>query len=368
MSTRRTKPERPRPARVPIPTRPESLPADPLHYDLKPALVRHLTWVHHNAGRVAGMRFSHYGYKRLETQAHRRSVAYMVIRAGHGSVTLDEVTRVLAGDLLPPRRRLVQDFTRKAAVLCEAARQFGRPGEPTTPETVATYLDFLQHGTTLWSRFAGQSKERLIEMHRGSNEPPAAVGRLYDWINGDDLVAEEPVLRAATLYWGLSLLFRYDYERPAIDAVVDHELRAGGIDPHGLLVLPDSEFGESALHLGLTITSAADYRGELTGYFEHFSFDLGRALAAHNEKLMTFQDSEDRLPWLMVRPPDELDRQVFEIIERRGSARAQEILAGISDPPPLRTLQRRLQRLCKDGLLTKHGARKFAFYRLAEHF
>jgi hypothetical protein len=32
-------------------------------------------------GRIAGMRFSHYGHKRLETQAHRRRVAYMVVRA-----------------------------------------------------------------------------------------------------------------------------------------------------------------------------------------------------------------------------------------------------------------------------------------------
>jgi hypothetical protein len=70
----------------------------------------------------------------------------------------------------------------------------------------------------------------------------------------------------------------------------------------------------------------------------------------------------------MVRPPDELDRQVFEIIERLGSARTRDILDAIDDPPPLRTLQRRLQRLCRDGLIRKNGARKYAYYRLAEHF
>ncbi len=352
----------------PVPERPESLPSDPLRYELQPALVRHLTWAHRNAGKVGGMRFSHYGRKRLEVQAHRKRITYMVMRAGHASVTLDEVTRVLAGDLLPPRRRLIEEFTRKAAVLCETTRQFARPGEPTTPEVCATYLDFLKRGRALWSRFAGQHKERLIEMHRGSVEPSPEVARLYEWMGDDDLVSDEPILRAATLYWGLSILHPYAFERPVLDAIVDHELRAGSIDPHGLLLLPDTDFGASALHLGGGVTSAADHLGDLTRYYQHFAFDLARALSEHHQKLERFQDDEDRLPWLMVRPPDELDRQVFDIIERLGSARTRDILAGLTDPPPLRTLQRRLQRLCRDGLIIKNGARKYAYYRLAERF
>ncbi|NOY94578.1 MAG: BlaI/MecI/CopY family transcriptional regulator [Deltaproteobacteria bacterium] len=314
------------------------------------------------------MRFSHYGRKRLKVQAHRKRITYMVMRAGHASVTLDEVTRVLAGDLLPPRRRLIEEFTRKAAVLCEAARQFARPGEPTTPEVCATYLDFLKRGRTLWSRFAGQHKERLIEMHRGSVEPSPEVARLYEWMGDDDLVSDEPILRAATLYWGLSIVHPYAFERPVLDAIVDHELHAGGIDPHGLLLLPDTDFGASALHLGRSVTSAADLLGDLTRYYQHFTFDLARALSEHHQKLERYQDDEDRLPWLMVRPPDELDRQVFDIIERLGSTRTRDILDGLTDPPPLRTLQRRLQRLCKDGLIIKNGARKYAYYRLAERF
>jgi len=311
----------------PVSERPAVLPSEPLRYDLQPTLVRHLTSAHRNAGKVGGMRFSHYGRKRLEVQAHRKRVTYMVMRAGHASVTLDEVTRVLAGDLLPPRRRLIEEFTRKGAGLCEAARQLGRPGEPTTPEVCATYLDFLKRGRTLWSRFAGQPKERLIEMHRGSVEPEPEVSRLYAWIHDDDLVSDEPILRAATLYWGLSILHPYAFDRPVLDAIVDHELRAGGIAPHGLLLLPDSDFGASALHLGRGVTMSADLRGDLTRYYEHFVFDLARALSEHHQKLESFQDREDRLPWLMVRPPDELDRQVFEIIERLGSARTRDIFA-----------------------------------------
>lgn len=348
--------------------RPDALPSESLHYELAPALVSRLTWAHRSAGMCGGMRFSHYGCKRLEVEANRSRIAHMVTRAGHGNITLDEISRVLAGDLLPPRRCLVQDFTRKAAVLCEGARQFGSRGDPTIPETFTTYLSLLKDAATLWSHFVGRSKEQLLETYRGSVEVAAPVARLYEWVDSDELVAEDPILRAATFYWGLSILYPHDSERPAIDAVVDHELRAGRIDPHGLLVLMDFEFGESALRLGGIVTAAADDRGELTDYFEHFAFDLARTLVQHQQRLESFQDREDRLPWLMVRPPDELDRQLFDIIERFGSARTQDILGEISDPPPLRTLQRRLQRLCKDGLLVKHGARKYAYYRLSERF
>ncbi len=121
--------------------RPDVLPTEPLHYTIDAHLVNLLTWAHRSAGICAGMRFSHYGHKRMEVEANRRRITYMVIRAGRGGVKLEEVSRVLAGDLLPPRRRLAQDAIRRAAVLCEAARQFGRPSEPATPEMFATYLD-----------------------------------------------------------------------------------------------------------------------------------------------------------------------------------------------------------------------------------
>ncbi|MAG31391.1 MAG: hypothetical protein CL908_10940 [Deltaproteobacteria bacterium] len=108
MSARRGTPHGSRRSNSPVPERPESLPAEPPHYELRPSLVRHLTWAHRNADKVVGMRFFDYGRKRLETQTHRKRIKYMVMRAGHASVTLDEVTRVLAGDLLQPRRRLIE--------------------------------------------------------------------------------------------------------------------------------------------------------------------------------------------------------------------------------------------------------------------
>jgi hypothetical protein len=83
-----------------------------------------------------------------------------------------------------------------------------------------------------------------------------------------------------------------------IDAIVQHELRAGSIDRRGLLVLSDSEWGEQAQRLDSIITSKADHLGDLTTYFEHYSFELARTLADLKTRLDRFQDKEDRLPRL----------------------------------------------------------------------
>jgi len=345
--------------------RPTQIPFDDLKYELTPHLVTSLTWAHRNAGTVSAMRFSHYGYKRLQSEAHQRRVAYGIMRAGRTGVTLEDVNRILAGDLLPPRKRSVETVGRKVAVLMEAARVVA--SEPSTPEVFGTYLDFLAEGTALWSRFVGRHKEKLLESHRTSAKADESVSRLYQWINEDELLATEPILRAATLYWGLTIIHRQTLQLPAIDAVVLHELTAGAIDPRGLLVLLDSEPDTQVLRLDRGIAVKADHLGDLTRYFEHFAVELARALVHLENQLDKFQDQEDRLPWLMVSPPDELDRQIFDIIEKLGSARSQDILGELSEPPPLRTLQRRLQRLTKEGLIAKHGSRKFAYYRLAEH-
>jgi hypothetical protein len=186
-----------------------------LHYDLQPSLVFKLTWAHHHAGRVAGMRFSHYGLKRLQADAGKRRITSMVYRSGvrgAAGVTFDDVMHVVAGGLLPPRKRPTMDLIRRAGVLCVAR---------------------------------------------------------------------------------------------ACDELCD--------------------------------------------------------------QLLSYQDKEERLPWLMVRPPDELDRQIYDIIEQLGAARCKQIYEELRDPSPLRTLQRRLQRLAQDGLVSKHGGRKNAYYRIAEH-
>ena len=358
------------PRRFP-PLRPAEIPLDRLTYQLTPALVRHLTNVHRQAGAMGAIRFSYYGLKRLQAKADKNRLAVLVDRVRH-DVRDDEISHVLRGDLLPPNRRDQMHLIRQVVILSSAARYFGSRGDATTPETCATYLDAarsaLDRGDTNWSRFVGRDRERMLEMHRGSITVDEPIRRLYDWIAEDDLVSTEPVLRAAVLYWGLTLLVVGNPTcLPAVDCVVDHELRAGRIDPNGLLVVRADQPGRELMVPDPMPLAEADYEGDLTPVFEFFANGVGMVLEALVRHLGTVQDQEDRLPWMMVRPPDDLDRRVFEIVERLGSARSAQILELLPDPaPPLRTLQRRLQRLVADGLLVKLGARRNAFYRIAE--
>lgn len=352
--------------------RPTEIPLGDLRYSVTPTLVRSVAWAARSAGAIEGMRLSHFGRKRLEAEAKKLRIAQLVARAGH-TVRLEEIEAVLAGAVLPPRKHILAMRIRQAAILCEAARYYAERGDPTTPETFATYLDFARHGheraATLWSQFAGRPRERLLELHRGSVQVPEPVRRLYAWMDADDLVSDNGLLRAAVLHWGLSILFPRSYERPAIDTAINHELRAGRFDPYGLLVLAENPRGQEALSLRRDVVRAADDTGELTDLFNHFVHQVALAIGDLRGRLDRYHDREERLPWLMVRPPDELDRHIFEAIERSGSLTSPKILAALPEPrPPLRTLQRRLQRLVHDGLLVKHGARKDAYYRVAERF
>jgi len=352
--------------------RPSEIPLAELRYALTPTLMRAVALASRHAGAIDGMRLSHFGLKRLEAEARKLRIAQLVARSG-SRVNLDEIAPVLAGAVLPPRKRIVMTRIRQAAVLCEAARYYSERGDRTRPETFAAYLDFALHGhdhpAMLWSQFVGRPREKLLELHRGSIPVPESVGRLYDWVEADDLVSENGLLRAAVLHWGLSIAFPHDSERPAIDAVIDHELRADRFDPHGLLVLAESERGEEALSLTRDVVKTADWTGDATTAIEHFAFHAALALSDLRLRLKRYHDKEDRLPWLMVRPPDELDRRIFEAVEHGGSLTSPGILSALPEPrPPLRTLQRRLQRLVHDGLLNKHGARKDAHYRIAERF
>ena len=85
--------------------RPEEIPFGELKYELTPSLVRKLTWAHENAGAISAMRFSPYGYRRLKADAHRRRVTYGIHRTGHTTATLEDVARLLTGDLPRPDRR-----------------------------------------------------------------------------------------------------------------------------------------------------------------------------------------------------------------------------------------------------------------------
>jgi hypothetical protein len=348
------------------------LPLDRLQYQLTASIARGMASAHGYAGGVCAMRFSYYGLQRLEAGAARARIASLCASAGH-PVQLDEVAHVVAGDILPPRRRVAQDIVRRASILVDAVGQYGERREVSTPETCAAYLDLAarggEAGTTAWSKYAGRERGRLLELHRGLVKTDPRMEKLYSWLAEDDLLSREPLLRAAVLYWALSELPICGIERMGIDAVVAHELRAGGLDPHGLFIIKEYEHGREALALRrrLNVATKALASGDVTDLLEHFAHFTGLALADCAARLRRHQDTEDRLPWMMLRPPDEMDRLIFEAVEKHGSATSPTVLEALPEPrPPLRTLQRRLQKLVHDGLLVKHGSRKDAFYRVAE--
>jgi hypothetical protein len=350
----------------------DELPLDRLRYTLTPAIARSMAFAHRYAGEISATRFSYYGLQRLEGQAERAHIAALCAAAGNPAQE-GEVAHVVAGDLLPPRRRVAQDIIRRAAVLVDAVGQYGKRHEPSTSEVCAAYFDLAARGdetrTTSWAKFAGRERARLLESHLGSAKTDPRMEKLYSWLAGDDLLSREPLLRAAVLYWALSELPIRGIERMGIDAVVAHELRAGGLDPHGLFVIKEYEHGREALALrrGINVATKAQASGDITGVLEHFASYVGLALAECGARLRRHQDTEDRLPWMMLRPPDEMDRLIFEAVEKHGSATSPTVLAALPEQrPPLRTLQRRLQKLVYDGLLVKHGGRKDAFYRVAE--
>jgi hypothetical protein len=210
----------------------------------------------------------------------------------------------------------------------------------------------------------------MLELHRESVKVSVPVKRLYVWLSKQELLSTEPLLRAAVLYWGLRRHHKTGPDLMAVSAVVAHELRAGRLDPHGLFILDESEHGREAQELWKGAVPPARktrVQSELTPVLEHFAHHVSLALSELRQRLERHLDQEDRLPWLMQRPPDEVDRLIFEGVEKRGSATSGAILEDDPAPrPPLRTLQRRLKRLVHEGLLAKLGNRKDAYYRLSE--
>lgn len=348
------------------------LPLDRLQYTITPSLVRCVAFAHRFAGEISAMRFSFYALKRLETEATHARIAELCTSAGQ-RVQPEEVIHVLAGDILPPRRRRAQDTIRRAAILADAVGGYKASLEVSTANDCAAYLDLAasagKAGITSWSKFAGRERARLFELHQRSVTPDTKIVRLYERLAADNLLSCEPLLRAGVLYWVLADMPIGEPQRMGVDAVVAHELRAGGFDPHGLFVLKEYKHGHTALRMqrGVDFSTKAVLSGDITGVLEHFASYVGLALGECAKRLRRRQDAEDRLPWLMVRPPDEVDRAIFEAVEKHGSATSPTILGVLPEPrPPLRTLQRRLQNLVRDGLLVKHGGRKDAFYRVAE--
>ena len=78
-----------------------------------------------------------------------------------------------------------------------------------------------------WAHFVGLPRGSLIDHRRKKSKPPRDIVRLYEWVDGGELVSGNSILRAAALYFGLEELDDGRRGRIARMAVVDHELQAG---------------------------------------------------------------------------------------------------------------------------------------------
>jgi len=79
------------------------------------------------AGKISATRFSYYGLQRLEAQAERARIATLCAAAGHPA-QLDEVAHVVAGDILPPRRRVACSSTWRRS--CSSSTPTDEPAAP----------------------------------------------------------------------------------------------------------------------------------------------------------------------------------------------------------------------------------------------
>jgi hypothetical protein len=336
-----------------------------LRFEMSPFLVTYLVKAGRESGAIAATPLSDYTLRRLAAEARVRRIA-SALPITPTREHLDEVARVANGAVLPRNRWDVMGRIQRATVLHEVVAQFASRGGAANAASVATYLGILRHdpSSAQWERVMAPRGADFFET-LPALPPDPWVNTLFEWIAKQEHLAFQPLLRAALLNWALARRFPYGTERPAIHAVVYQELRDFEVDGRRLLVLADTPQGQRALRTDDGVAFEANYHGDLTALFEQFADNVGQALAAVRKALVAEAGRESRQPWMAVPPPDELDRRIFDAIERRKQARAQEILVDLDEPrPPLRTLQRRIQQLVQSGLLEKHGSRKAAHYSI----
>ena len=349
-------------------TRPTELPAQPWRYTITPRLVTLITHLAEAAGEMRAAPISYYRRKELEARAKRLRIIW-VVGARYASVKAEEVEAVLGGARLIERREPIAEAIRRASIVEDALAHYahGPKSRPLTPDLAMAYERAEQavpgHNPGRWIAFTTRERTKLLDLHHGAIKVPPAVKALFDWADADPLVSRSTALRAATIFWGLTLLFP---QWRAVSVVLHHELRVGRVDESGLLMLTEASEAQRELLTTPASFRTADDEGDLTAYFERFAFALWRVLDERLRELGRVQDNEAHLPWKVVAPPDALDARVYEVVERLGQAGSAAIVEGLGQSaPPLRTVQRRLQKLVSDGVLSKRGARKNAIYTLA---
>lgn len=347
-------------------TRTTTLPRQPWRYTLTPALAKSLVRAGEYVGELRALPISFLRRVDLEAEARR---ARILGRTAHeySSVSAREVDAVLAGAVLAPRRRGIMDRIRGAAIVEDALDRYAIRDAYLTAAHARAYAEALtarfSASSRVWSAFSGRQRRHLLDLVARSAEPTPELSRVLSWVDADDLGASSAVLRSATTYWGMSLLGWYD----AAEVGVHHQLRAGGYDPHGLVIGPRSAPRMLEVLDRTPETMDLADGGDFTALFERFAARYESLVHGRLLELGRVRDIEAHLPWTIVAPPDALDARLVELVERRGQVGSAEIEKALGrDAPPLRTLQRRLGKLVAGGTIGRRGSRKTALYIAAE--
>jgi len=304
-------------------------------------------------------------YRRQELAAKVRRDRILWISTGVATnVTMREVDEVLRGQRLDDRRERVAEAIRRAAIAEEALQTYTRSphGKPLSAELAMAYQTAERacpaRDLRRWFSFTARERARLLDLHLEQTTVPAEVRRLFDWVDAEPMVSRSTVLRAAVCFWGMSNLFgRWS----SVSTLLMHELCVGDVDSHGLLSLCCAT--DAQRDLQASAFAGHDDSGDFTEMFERFVSALGRVMQERVAQLGRITDNAAYLPWQVVAPPDEVEARMFGVVERLGTAGSTAIAAGLGDnAPPMRTVQRRLQKMVRERTLVKHGARKTATY------
>ncbi len=359
--------------------RTQDLPPLPWRYTITPTLVHNLTRVADAAGQMRASPLSYYRKKELAARAKRMRILWNV-SGFHRSVKPEEVDAVLRGARLVGKRRPTGDAIERAVLVEDALAHyttFTVHDRRLTPEVTMAYhfcssevpgirraRDGKVRTMPNWKLFSPRERAKLLDLQREQTPVPPDVKAIFEWVDQDPLVSKSAVLRAATVYWAMTRLIP---SWQSATVLLHHELRVGGIDANGLLMLTEARVAQHELfNIPACQTQGAE-AGDLTKYFEEFAFALLTVLSELLEQLGRVQNNETHLPWQLVAPPDELDARLYDVVEQLGQVGSAAILEALgAAAPPLRTVQRRLQKLVGDGVLLKRGGRKNATYSLAD--
>ncbi len=347
------------PTYPPVEVATAGLPPRPWRYTLTPTLLERLVQIGVAQGELNAAPLN-FHRRRDELARARHARVFLEVKQFYRSVTMAEVESVFSGEHVRTPRNDILNAIRHAVVAEDAFANYAHSETRLTPELAVAYASIsraILGMPTRWLTLNPRERAQVLALHRRAVVVPQEVRDLFAWVDGDAFLSKSAPLRMAALFWLLNHLLRW----PAIE-VLHHELRATGLDRNGFLVTS----GTGLSHLVVTSLGAASAReGDFTEYFELFAEELAILLRRMSDELGRLRHAEEHLPWEVVSPPDQLDADVMKVLERTSNAGSATIAQRLGrNAPPLRTLQRLLSRLVRDGLLLKRGGRKNATYSL----